>query len=98
MNKIVGDLQDFARPIVPENEEVEKKGLIEDVIKSLPSTDDVRIEVRVPNLQVMADPLLLHRVFANLLLNAVQAMPGGGTLNVSAFSEDGTIAVRVKDT
>ena len=98
MNKIVGDLQDFARPIVPENEEVDVKGLIENVIKSLPPTDDVRIEVRIPSLHVMADPLLLHRVFANLLLNAMQAMPDGGALNVSAFSEDGAIAVRVSDT
>ncbi len=98
MNKIVGDLQDFARPIVPENEAVDIKGLIEDVIKSLPPTDDVRIEVRIPNLHVMADPLLLHRVFANLLLNATQAMPGGGKLNVDAFSEDGAIAMRVSDT
>jgi PAS domain S-box-containing protein len=98
MNKIVGDLQDFARPIVPENEEVDIKGLIEDVIQSLPPTDGVNIEVRIPNLYVMADPHLLHRVFANLLLNAMQAMPGGGKLNVSAFSEDGAIAVRVSDT
>jgi PAS domain S-box-containing protein len=98
MNKIVGDLQDFARPIVPENEEVDIKGLIEDVISSLPPTDGVHIEEQIPNLHVIADPHLLHRVFANLLLNAVQAMPGGGELKVSAFSEDGAIAVRVSDT
>jgi PAS domain S-box-containing protein len=98
MNKIVGDLQDFARPIVPEREEIDLKGLIEDVITSLPPTDGVHIEVRIPNLQVAADPHLLHRVFANLLLNAMQAMPGGGTLNVSAFLEDGAIAVCVSDT
>jgi PAS domain S-box-containing protein len=98
MNKIVGDLQDFARPIIPENEEVDIKGLIEDVITSLPPTDGVQIGVRVPNLKVLADPHLLHRVFANLLLNAMQAMPGGGKLDVSAFSEDGAIAVRVSDT
>jgi PAS domain S-box-containing protein len=97
MNKIIGDLQDFARPIVPENEEVDVQGLIEEVIRSLPPTDGVRIEVRIPNLQVMADPHLLHRVFANLLLNAMQAMPGGGKLTVSAFADDGAIAVRVSD-
>jgi signal transduction histidine kinase len=97
MNKIVGDLQDFARPIVPEKEEVDIKRLIEDVVKSLPPADGVRIEVQIPNLQVMADPHLLHRVFANLILNAMQAMPGGGKLKVSAFS-DGAIAVCVSDT
>ncbi len=98
MNKIVGDLQDYARPIVPENEEVDIKGVIEDVVRSLPPMDGVRIEMRVPNLHVMADPLLLYRVFANLLLNAVQAMPDGGKLNVSASAEDGSIAVSVRDT
>ncbi|MDD1726081.1 MAG: PAS domain S-box protein, partial [Euryarchaeota archaeon] len=98
MNKIVGDLQDFARPIVPEKEEVDIKGLIEDVVRSLPPADGVRIEMQIPNLQVIADPHFLHRVFANLILNAIQAMPGGGKLNVSAFSEDGAIAVCVSDT
>jgi PAS domain S-box-containing protein len=97
MNKIVGDLQDFARPIVPEKDEVDIKGLIEDVVSSLPPADGVRINLQIPNLQVMADPHLLHRVFANLILNAMQAMPGGGKLNVSAFS-DGAIAVCVSDT
>ena len=97
MNKIVGDLQDFARPIVPEKDEVDIKGLIEDVFRSLPPADGVRINLQIPNLQVMADLHLLHRVFANLILNAMQAMPGGGKLNVSAFS-DGAIAVCVSDT
>jgi PAS domain S-box-containing protein len=97
MNKIVGDLQDFARPIVPEKEEVDIKGLIEDVVSSLPPAGGVRIEVQIPNLQVMADPHFLYRVFANLILNAMQAMPGGGKLNVSAFS-DGAIAICVSDT
>jgi ActR/RegA family two-component response regulator len=33
---------------------------------------------------VEADPHLLHQVFFNLMLNALQAMPGGGVLTVSA--------------
>jgi len=98
MDKIVGDLQDYARPIVPEREEIPVKKLIEDVVQSLPHTDGVRIATEVPDLRLKADPHLLHRVLTNLILNAVQAMPSGGTVTVSAFTEDGSVAISVNDT
>jgi PAS domain S-box-containing protein len=98
MDKIVGDLQDYARPIVPEREEIVVEKLIEDVVQSLPHTDGVRIATEVPDLQLMADPHLMHRVLANLILNAVQAMPDGGTVTVSASADDGSVAISVRDT
>jgi len=54
-------------------------------------------------LSIQADAELLHRVFSNILLNAIQAMPQGGTVNVSTrcgFPEgrDGTLQVTVHDT
>jgi PAS domain S-box-containing protein len=98
MDKIVGDLQDYARPLVPELEEIAVKTLIDDVISSLPPTDGVRITTDIEDLRVAADPHLMHRVFSNLFLNAVQAMPDGGTLTVSAAVEDGLVAIRVHDT
>ena len=98
MDKIVGNLQDYARPLVPEHEEIAVKTLIEDVIQSLPPMDGVHITTDVEDLRVEADPHLMHRVFANLFLNAMQAMPDGGTLTVSAALEDGSVAISVRDT
>ncbi|MGA3197857.1 MAG: PAS domain S-box protein [Halobacteriota archaeon] len=98
MDKIVGDLQDYARPIVPEREEIVVEKLIEDVVQSLPRTDGVRITTAVPDLQLTADPHLMRRVLANLILNAVQAMPDGGTVTVSASADDGSVAISVHDT
>ena len=40
----------------------------------------------------------LQRVFTNLIINAIQAMPEGGTLTVSTEERDGTVAIRVEDT
>ncbi|MGZ4941949.1 MAG: ATP-binding protein [Halobacteriota archaeon] len=98
MDKIVGDLQDYARPITPEYEAVSISALINDVLESIPNAERVRHVIDIPDLQMTADPLLMRRVFANLILNAVQAMPNGGTLTISAATDDGSVMVSVHDT
>lgn len=98
MDKIVSDLQDYARPIAPEREEVAISAFIEDVLESLPRSDGVQIVTDVDDLVVTADSRLMQRVFTNLILNALQAMPDGGTLTISAAASDGSVAISVHDT
>ncbi len=98
MDKIVADLQDYARPIAPEPEKVAVSTVINDVLASLPHTDHVQIISDVSNLTVIADPHLMRRVFANLVLNAIQAMPEGGTLTITASRFDDSVAINVHDT
>jgi len=45
-----------------------------------------------------ADPELLHRALSNLVLNAMDAMPEGGTLTLSAQPKGETVELRVADT
>jgi signal transduction histidine kinase len=98
MDKIVGDLQDYARPIRPECEPVSVAALITSVLESIPVIDGVHAVTDIPDLQMMADPQLMRRVFANLILNAAQAMPQGGTLTISASAPDGSVVIKVSDT
>jgi signal transduction histidine kinase len=47
---------------------------------------------------ITADPELLRQAFLNILLNACQAMPSGGTIQVRAEPEDGeTVRVAIVD-
>jgi signal transduction histidine kinase len=45
-----------------------------------------------------ADPELLHRALSNLVLNAMDAMPEGGTLTVSARMQGERVEICVADT
>jgi PAS domain S-box-containing protein len=61
----------------------------------------IKIDV---NLDLGAVPMVegsdseLSEVFVNLLINAIDAMPGGGSIGVTSRADDGMIEVRVADT
>ncbi|MEW6280721.1 MAG: PilZ domain-containing protein [Candidatus Eremiobacterota bacterium] len=48
--------------------------------------------------RIWAEPNHLSHVFVNLVLNACQAMPGGGTLTVRSRSQRDRIQIQVEDT
>ncbi|HML94007.1 MAG TPA: PAS domain S-box protein [Thermodesulfobacteriota bacterium] len=53
-----------------------------------------------PGLVILSDPNLLHLVFSDAVMNAVDAMPGGGKLTITANGEEvpGFAVVRIEDT
>src|SRR5262249_15303087 len=62
---------------------------------------DRHIEVRTKFMQVSpieANAADLRRVFANLIINAIDAMPQGGILTLECCEQDHTVKVRVQDT
>ena len=48
--------------------------------------------------EIDADPDLLHRAFQNLVLNALDAMPAGGTLTLRTTDGEETVCIEVADT
>jgi len=47
---------------------------------------------------IAADPELLHRALSNLVLNAMDAMPEGGTLTLRSHQSDDGVQIEVADT
>jgi PAS domain S-box-containing protein len=93
----------FARPVEPVFQEVNLHDLIHgraDFMKPYLIEQNVHMEIDVADsLTIRADPNLLADALSNLIINAVQAMPQGGNLylSASAVSSD-TVCIVVKDT
>ncbi len=94
MNRIVERILDFARTAEPEfspvnlNELIEELGLL---VRHKFSHQGVRLICELqPDLpMVTGDAEQLEQAFLNLLLNAAEAMPNGGTITVRSFIEKG---------
>jgi signal transduction histidine kinase len=59
---------------------------------------DVRADLAGIETTVPLDSEKFKQVLINLVRNAIEAMPGGGALDVSSRHEDGAIVIRISDT
>ena len=100
INKIVQDLQDFARPVHPVAREVNLQRLIDEVItkSNLPTNVNTYFKIQEGLESVSTDNDLLKRILINLVTNAVQAMPDGGTISVVACRFFDGVNITVQDT
>jgi PAS domain S-box-containing protein len=100
INKIVLDLQDFAKPLNPHAEETDIEMIINDLLvrNGVPKNIQTDAKVDIDAKKVMADSAYMKRILGNLFSNAVQAMPNGGKLTVRAYREAGDVVITVEDT
>lgn len=103
LNRIVGDLLDFARPRALVTEPVAVGDLVEESVRAAQVTDnetgavDARVEVEAGIPMVLLDARLLRQALVNLCTNAMQAMGGAGSLRVRACVEDDALRIDVAD-
>ncbi len=106
MNRILDQVLTFARSSEPIKEAVHAQQLIDDVFlltrhKLLQQGIEVRSSVAENLPPFRADRPQVEQVLLNLILNAAQAMPNGGSLRLSAvledFDEKPHLALSVKD-
>ncbi|MBL8747838.1 MAG: HAMP domain-containing protein [Planctomycetes bacterium] len=99
---IVQQLLRFARRSIEVTDEVDVATVVEDALRLCEPAarrQDVRVERRLAaGLRVTGDANGLHQVLVNLLTNALQAMPGGGTLAVGSQRDGADVVLTVADT
>lgn len=100
MNKIVMDLHDYSKPIVPKHGKVHLTLLIEKILSRIgvPENIVVNKDVAKDVEEFVCDEMIIERVLYNLVLNAVQAMPEGGTLTIRGRRLGGQLVISVEDT
>ncbi|XHH10359.1 MAG: PAS domain S-box protein [Candidatus Bathyarchaeia archaeon] len=100
INKIVTDLQDYAKPLEPSFQQVDLETEIQEVISSLnvPETVNVSYFVEQPFEKLKTDASFIKRILTNLTLNGLQAMPNGGNLSIYAFLRASKVIIAVSDT
>ena len=100
INKIVADLQDYARPLKPIAKETNLKNLINELLSknAIPENIKVQVNMQKEAATIMADSDILKRILGNLVTNAVQAMPKGGKLSINAYKEGKDSFITVEDT
>jgi signal transduction histidine kinase len=100
MNSMVTDLLDFARTPNPKKTHTSVEQLIDDALGRVIKPNNVAIEKKLdPRLPAIdVDPFLIQRVLTNIIGNAFQAMPEGGTLRIMTRKNGQSASVQVADT
>ena len=106
LNSIVGRFSDFSKMPAPQLAKVNVNETLRNAVRLFEPqftavgkpaiTTEYFLTESLP--EIDADPDLLHRAFQNLVLNALDAMPAGGTLTLRTSDSGDTVRIEVSDT
>ncbi|MEH7248222.1 ATP-binding protein [Neobacillus niacini] len=101
-NEIVSDFLAFGKPTIDHNEKVDMGYQIQRVVNILQSyTLNHNVEIKTDILdhcRVYANPQKVNQTLINILKNAIESMPNGGTVWITCTpTDDGYIKIAIKD-
>jgi nitrogen fixation/metabolism regulation signal transduction histidine kinase len=106
LNSIVARFSDFSKMPAPRFERMNVNESLHDVLRLFDAqfnevgkpaiTRELFLKDGLP--EIDGDPELLHRAFQNVILNAVDAMPAGGTITLRTTEIDAKIRVEIANT
>ena len=106
LKTIISRFSEFSRMPQPQFQRVQINEIIRNVARLLQAQlqspehppIECQLELAETLIPIAADPELLHRAFSNLALNAMDAMPQGGTLTLRTRTSGDRVVVEIADT
>jgi signal transduction histidine kinase len=102
LRRIASEFSSFASSPSAKPADVDTAALLHEVIDPYRAGLDGRIglEITIPSSlpHIFVDRSLVSRSLTNIVENALHAMPGAGTLGLSAEVSDGVVRIRISDT
>ncbi|MEM2259948.1 MAG: ATP-binding protein [Candidatus Methanomethylicaceae archaeon] len=98
---ILGRLVDLFHSLYrkPIKEEVEVSKIIREVISSMNIPDNIEVKVSFENdSKLKLDFFLLMNALMNIIDNSINAMPSGGTLEITMNKSESNLIVKIRDT
>ncbi|MGH9028750.1 MAG: sensor histidine kinase, partial [Acidimicrobiales bacterium] len=91
------DLTSYVRQREPRRADLEVCPLVDEVLELTPPPPGTQVNVDADGAIVSADASMILRVVTNLVTNAYQAMPEGGSLTIEASTSDGFDVITFAD-
>jgi signal transduction histidine kinase len=91
------DLTAYMREREPELAPMELREVLEEVFEATPKPPNVAVVEDVEPVRLNADSKQIAQILTNLVDNAYQAMPGGGSLRIAARTEGDTAIITIED-
>lgn len=101
LQTLVAKLSDLRRPMKRIREKSNLTYLVERLIQrtAAQATNKYKVSTEMaPEVSAVVDGKAFERVIENLVVNALEAMPDGGSLRISTNTDDGFAIVAVADT
>lgn len=103
LEQILTNVLDFSKPSIPKKSPCNINRLIQDTLAMLEGDIQtygivVTLYFPEPEIMVAIDAAQIKQVFINVIKNAINAMTGGGALDVSIYRRDSEVAIEITDT
>jgi signal transduction histidine kinase len=103
LEKLTGEILQYSKPAPPKQLPIDWKELVDAACRLCADQAhsrgvDIVAQMEAPQAAILVDPEQVKQVLINILINAIQAQPGGGKITIRGYVEGAEAIVAIADT